>query len=91
MFTMAKSIAHRRFDALAKLDGVHLMQKTQPQRTSPAGYRRGQAHPRAKLSDEAVANLRKDATRLTYAALSRKYGCPISTAYDLANRITRKS
>lgn len=85
---MARPRAHSCVVALPKLVGVNLMESTQ--RTSPpAGYRRGQAHPRAKLSDEAVANLRRDATRMTYAALSRKYGCPISTAYDLANRITR--
>jgi len=56
---------------------------------APTGHRRGSSHPRAKLSDEEVEQLKKDARTLTVRALARKWECGKSTASDLIRGVTR--
>lgn len=54
------------------------------------GYRVGQHHHRAKISDEKVKLLRADRERgLTYGQLRLKYNLPESTVRDIVTYKTR--
>jgi len=55
------------------------------------GYRVGESHQHAKLSDETVRKMRVDyeAGRGGYLTLARKYGCGESTARDICTYRTR--
>ncbi len=55
----------------------------------PTGHRRGASHPRSRLSDADVEQLKKDAKRLTLRALARKWSIGKSTAWDWVNGETR--
>ena len=58
---------------------------------TPAGHRRGESHPRAKLTDAKVAAMRIDhqTRRIGYRRLAAKYGCGQSTARDICTYRTR--
>lgn len=69
------------------------MPSPQPRRP---GHRRGAAHPRARLSDDQVREMRQtyeswkhSGDRRGYLALSRLYGCSASTARDIITYRTR--
>lgn len=55
------------------------------------GYRVGEAHQKAKLTDEQVKAMRAEYVpfEVGYLTLARKYGCGESTARDICNQYTR--
>lgn len=55
------------------------------------GYRVGQDHQRAKLTDEQVRAMRSEyvAYARGYGALAEKFGCGVSTVRDIVNYWTR--
>lgn len=55
------------------------------------GYRIGEGHHRAKLTDEQVAKMRRmyRPRIVGYATLAREFGCSEATAADIVNYRTR--
>jgi hypothetical protein len=57
----------------------------------PTGHRCGESHPRAKLTDEKVEEMRVKYEKGEggYETLARLFGCGISTARDICTYRTR--
>lgn len=60
-------------------------------RRSPKGYRCGESHPRAKLTDQQVDEMRalRQKTGMSYAKLAAMFCCGASTARDIVCYWTR--
>lgn len=60
---------------------------------SPSGHRAGQSHPRAKLTDEQVREMRElhEKRRKGYGTLAIIFACGESTARDICTYRTRRT
>lgn len=58
---------------------------------SPSGHRVGEWHPRAKLTDEQVAKMRRmyRSGTVGYKVLAEEFGCGESTVRDIVQYRTR--
>lgn len=66
------------------------MSAVAPLQRNSRGWRIGQGHHRAKLTDAQVARMRSLFERgIGYKALAREFGCSVSTARDICRGTTR--
>lgn len=80
-------------EAAARKRRADTYQRVKRWRAANPGYRRGENHHRANLSDEAVARMRelraRDPRLWTLKTLAQMFGCGLSTVRDICGHVTR--